>query len=479
MVDYLSDFMEGCILESLSLILDNISTNIYVYVTMWVLGFCGLYFSFKLKFAQVWLLPDSVKYLKEKSHKGSVSSFQAIMTCTASKVGTANIAGVATAVVVGGPGAIFWMWLMALIGSASSIVEATLAQMYKVKEKNSGLFIGGPAYYIRDALGKKKLGILFASLLTFCYMLAFNMLQANNMSTAFEYFIPNYRSGIWPWVIGIVFSGLVACVVFGGIYRISFVSSYLVPTMASVYLLVGLYIIITNITEMPKVLGIIFKDAFDFQSITGGFAGSVVLLGIKRGLLSNEAGMGSAPNSAATADTSHPAKQGVMQILSVGIDTILICSTSAFIILLSKTPMDPKMEGIPLMQAAISSQVGVWGRYFVTVSIICFAFSAVIGNFGISEPNVLFIKDSKKVLNTLKVICILGVCGGCILDPKVVWNLADIAMALLAVVNLVSITMLSKKFSLCFSDYLKQRKFKEELTFNAPKCGITDTTLWK
>lgn len=470
--------MEGYDLENLNFILGWLSDNIYVYVVLWMLGFCGLYFSFKLKFAQIWLLSDAVKYLKEKSHNGKVSSFQAIMTCTASKVGTANIAGVATAVVVGGPGAIFWMWLMALIGSASSIVEATLAQMYKTKDENSG-FIGGPAYYIKNALGKKRLGILFASLFIFCYMFAFNALQSNNMSTAFENFIPNYRSTIWPWVIGIIFASVVSCVVFGGIYRISFVSSYLVPTMASIYLLVGLYIVITNISSIPHMFVTIMKDAFDFKAITGGFAGSVILLGIKRGLLSNEAGMGSAPNSAATADTSHPAKQGVMQILSVGIDTVLICSTSAFIILLSKTPLDPSMNGIPLMQAAISSQVGVWGNYFVAASIILFAFSAVIGNFGISEPNILFIKNNRKFVNVLKVICIFGVCGGCVMSPTLVWNLADIAMALLATVNLVSITMLSKKFMLCFKDYLKQRKEGLEPVFNATENEITDTELWK
>ena len=470
--------MEGYDLENLNFILGWLSDNIYVYVVLWMLGFCGLYFSFKLKFAQIWLLSDAVKYLKEKSHNGKVSSFQAIMTCTASKVGTANIAGVATAVVVGGPGAIFWMWLMALIGSASSIVEATLAQMYKTKDENSG-FIGGPAYYIKNALGKKRLGILFASLFIFCYMFAFNALQSNNMSTAFENFIPNYRSTIWPWVIGIIFASVVSCVVFGGIYRISFVSSYLVPTMASIYLLVGLYIVITNISSIPQMFVTIMKDAFDFKAITGGFAGSVILLGIKRGLLSNEAGMGSAPNSAATADTSHPAKQGVMQILSVGIDTVLICSTSAFIILLSKTPLDPSMNGIPLMQAAISSQVGVWGNYFVAASIILFAFSAVIGNFGISEPNILFIKNNRKFVNVLKVICIFGVCGGCVMSPTLVWNLADIAMALLATVNLVSITMLSKKFMLCFKDYLKQRKEGLEPVFNATENEITDTELWK
>ena len=401
------------------------------------------------------------------------------MTCTASKVGTANIAGVATAVVVGGPGAIFWIWLMAVIGSASSIVEATLAQMYKVKSKENGLFVGGPAYYIKNALGKKRLGIIFATLFVFCYMFAFSALQANNMSTAFENFIPSYRNTAWPWIIGIIFTCLIAVVVFGGIYRISFVSSYLVPAMATVYLLVGIYIFFTNINRIPEVFSLIFRDAFDFKAITGGFSGSVVLLGIKRGLLSNEAGMGSAPNSAATADTSHPVKQGIMQVLSVGIDTFFICSTSAFIILLSKVKLNSEMQGIPLMQKAVSSQVGAWGEYFIAVSVVCFAFSAIIGNFGISEPNILFIKEDEKFVKCLRTICLFAVAGGCVLSPKLVWNLADIAMALLAIVNLVAITMLTDKFMICFKDYLKKRKSGKDIVFNATECGIDDTTLWK
>lgn len=432
-----------------------------------------------MRFAQIRLFPESIKYLREKSHNGKVSSFQALMTCTASKVGTANIAGVATAVVVGGPGAIFWIWLMAVIGSASSIVEATLAQMYKVKSKENGLFVGGPAYYIKNALGKKRLGIIFATLFVFCYMFAFSALQANNMSTAFENFIPSYRNTAWPWIIGIIFTCLIAVVVFGGIYRISFVSSYLVPAMATVYLLVGIYIFFTNINRIPEVFSLIFRDAFDFKAITGGFSGSVVLLGIKRGLLSNEAGMGSAPNSAATADTSHPVKQGIMQVLSVGIDTFFICSTSAFIILLSKVKLNSEMQGIPLMQKAVSSQVGAWGEYFIAVSVVCFAFSAIIGNFGISEPNILFIKEDEKFVKCLRTICLFAVAGGCVLSPKLVWNLADIAMALLAIVNLVAITMLTDKFMICFKDYLKKRKSGKDIVFNATECGIDDTTLWK
>lgn len=466
-------------LESINMILEWISDKIYVYLILGLLILCGIYFTIKMRFAQIRLFPESIKYLREKSHNGKVSSFQALMTCTASKVGTANIAGVATAVVVGGPGAIFWIWLMAVIGSASSIVEATLAQMYKVKSKENGLFVGGPAYYIKNALGKKRLGIIFATLFVFCYMFAFSALQANNMSTAFENFIPSYRNTAWPWIIGIIFTCLIAVVVFGGIYRISFVSSYLVPAMATVYLLVGIYIFFTNINRIPEVFSLIFRDAFDFKAITGGFSGSVVLLGIKRGLLSNEAGMGSAPNSAATADTSHPVKQGIMQVLSVGIDTFFICSTSAFIILLSKVKLNSEMQGIPLMQKAVSSQVGAWGEYFIAVSVVCFAFSAIIGNFGISEPNILFIKEDEKFVKCLRTICLFAVAGGCVLSPKLVWNLADIAMALLAIVNLVAITMLTDKFMICFKDYLKKRKSGKDIVFNATECGIDDTTLWK
>lgn len=466
-------------LENINMILEWISDKIYVYLILGLLILCGIYFTIKMRFAQIRLFPESIKYLREKSHNGKVSSFQALMTCTASKVGTANIAGVATAVVVGGPGAIFWIWLMAVIGSASSIVEATLAQMYKVKSKENGLFVGGPAYYIKNALGKKRLGIIFATLFVFCYMFAFSALQANNMSTAFENFIPSYRNTAWPWIIGIIFTCLIAVVVFGGIYRISFVSSYLVPAMATVYLLVGIYIFFTNINRIPEVFSLIFRDAFDFKAITGGFSGSVVLLGIKRGLLSNEAGMGSAPNSAATADTSHPVKQGIMQVLSVGIDTFFICSTSAFIILLSKVKLNSEMQGIPLMQKAVSSQVGAWGEYFIAISVVCFAFSAIIGNFGISEPNILFIKEDEKFVKCLRTICLFAVAGGCVLSPKLVWNLADIAMALLAIVNLVAITMLTDKFMICFKDYLKKRKSGKDIVFNATECGIDDTTLWK
>ena len=463
-------------MEYLTDILKVISDNIYAYVVFGLIIFCGLYFTFRTRFAQFWLFPDSVRYMTEKSGQGKISSFQALMTCTAVKVGTANIAGVAIAIVVGGPGAIFWMWMMAVIGAASSVVEATLAQIYKSRTDDGKMFIGGPAYYMSKALKKPKLGAVFSLLFAFCYMFAFSALQSNNMSSAFKTFIPNYKETFWPVVVGVIFTVLLSLVVFGGLHRISFVSSYLVPAMASIYLLVGLYILITNITRLPGVFGAILNDAFDFSSLCGGFTGSVVLMGIKKGLLSNEAGMGSAPNSAATADTSHPAKQGIMQIVSVSIDTLMICSASAFTILLSNVPLMPSMEGIPLMQAAVSSHVGAWGSYFVGFSVVCFSFSAIIGNFGISEPNLLFVKRNQKFLNISRTVCLIAVFCGCIVEAELVWNLAEATMALLAILNLIVIFILRDRFMICFKDFLKQGK---NPVFKAEECGIYDTTEWK
>ena len=457
----------------------TLSDNMYAYLVAALIILCGLYFTFRTHFAQFWLFPYSVRCMTEKSGRRKVSSFQALMMCTASKVGTANIAGVAIAIVLGGPGAIFWMWVMAIIGAASSVVEATLAQIYKSRTEDGSMFIGGPAYYISKALKNPKLGSVFSVLFVFCYMFAFSALQSNNMSGAFETFIPNYHETFWPIVVGAVFTILLSLVVFGGLHRIGFVSSYLVPAMASIYLLVGFYILVTNITRVPGVFGAILKDAFDFRSFCGGFSGSVVLLGIKRGLLSNEAGMGSAPNSAATAATSHPAKQGIMQILSVAIDTLLICSASAFIILLSNVPLMPIMSGISLMQTAVSSQVGAWGSYFVGFSVVCFSFSAIIGNFGISEPNLLFVNNNQKFVNIIKTIGLLAVFGGCIMEARLVWSFADITMAIIAILNLIVIFILRDRFMACFKDFLKQRKEGKDPVFKAEECGIYDTTEWK
>ncbi len=466
-------------MDHLSFILKNISDAMYMYIVIALLVICGVYFTVRAGFSQLRLFPDSIKFLTEKTSGKKVSSFQALMVCTATKVGTANIAGIATAIVIGGAGSIFWMWIMALIGSASSIAEATLAQMYKSKSRDGSSFIGGPAYYIEKALGKRWLGIVFSSLFIFCFLFGFNALQAHNMSSALKYYIPGYEHTVWPFVIGIIFAALISCVVFGGMKRIGFVSAYLIPIMASIYILMGLYVIITNFGKLPQVFSEILRSAFDFQAIFGGLAGSAMLNGIKRGLLSNEAGMGSAPNAAASADTSHPVKQGIAQILSVFLDTILICSTSAFIVLLSGIDLHTKTIGIPLMQQAIRNQVGEWGIHFLTFSVATFAFSAIIGNFGISESNILFIKDSPKLLKTIRILSILPIIFGCVASASVIWNLADISMAAIASVNIIAIILLSNRYMICLKDYLNQRKHKKDPVFNAPSCGINDTDLWK
>jgi len=227
------------------------------------------------------------------------------------------------------------------------------------------------------------------------------------------------------------------------------------------------------------VFSLIISSAFDFKSLFGGLSGSVILIGIKRGLLSNEAGMGSAPNAAASADTSHPAKQGIAQILSVFIDTILICSTSAFIILLSNVNINGDVTGMPLMQEALKSHLGTWGVHFITLSVILFAFSAIIGNFGYCEPNFLFIKDNPKVIKIVRILSIFPIVFGCIATASVAWNLADISMALIAIVNIISIILLSNRYIVCLKDYLKQKKDSKDPIFNAPSCGIMDTELWK
>lgn len=466
-------------MEHLNNLLTNISDCIYIYILVGLLIVCGVYFTVSTRFAQVRLFPEALKSIKEKSDGKKVSSFQALMICTASKVGTANIAGVATAMVIGGPGSMFWMWIMAVIGSASSMAEATLAQIYKVKSKDGTSFIGGPAYYINQALGKKKLATLFSCLFVFCFLCGFNTLQAHNMSSALKYYIPNYEHTVWPCVVGIVFALLVAWVTFGGMKRIGFVSSYLVPAMAATYILAGLFIIITNISKLPQALSLILSSAFDTNSILGGLSGSVMIIGIKRGLLSNEAGMGSAPNAAASADTSHPAKQGVAQILSVFIDTILICSTSAFILLLSNVNLNTEVMGMPLMQQALENQFGVWGVHFITCSVSTFAFSATIGNLAYCESNILFINDSPKFINALRILSIFPIIFGCITSASIAWNIADISMAFIAIINIITIIILSKRYKLCLADYLKQRKLGKDPVFKASDCGITDTQLWK
>ena len=385
-------------------LLASLNDFLYSYILIFLLVAAGIYFSIRTKFVQFRLISDAIKALKEKAEKNdngkSVSSFQALMISTASRVGTGNIAGIATAIVAGGPGAVFWMWVMAIVGGASAFVESTLAQVYKVKDGKE--FRGGPSYYIERALGKRWLGVLFSILLIACFAYGFNGLQTYNMSSALEYYIPNYSDTILPAVVGLLIAAATAFVIFGGVHRIGFISSVIVPIMAGIYILMGIFITLTNLDRVLEMFSLIFEGAFDFRAIFGGFAGSTVLIGIKRGLFSNEAGMGSAPNASATATVSHPVKQGMVQVLSVFIDTLMICTTTAFILLLSGvTGIPEKLDGIPYVQAAISANVGSLGIHFITFSIFAFAFTSLIGNYYYAESNILFIKNNRILLNEI------------------------------------------------------------------------------
>ena len=462
-------------------ILSAVNDWMYTYLLLFLLVGTGIYFTIRTRFVQLRLLKESFHVLKEKAGeengKKQVSSFQALMISTASRVGTGNIAGIATAIAAGGAGAVFWMWLMAVIGGASAFIESTLAQVYKVKDKEE--FRGGPSYYMEKALGKRWLGILFSVLLIICFAYGFNGLQSFNMSSSLEYYIPGYSDTVYPMLVGLILAVGTAFVIFGGVHRIGFITSVLVPIMAGAYLLIGLYTVITNITELPKVFSMIFSQAFDFKAFAGGMAGSAVVIGIKRGLFSNEAGMGSAPNASASASVSHPAKQGMVQVLSVFIDTLLICSATAMMLLLSGVQGESGvLDGIPFVQKAISANVGNWGIHFITLSIFAFAFSSLIGNYYYAESNILFIKNNKKLLFIFRITCLLAVFFGAQADFSMMWNIADITMGCMATVNILVILVLGNTAMKVLKDYEKQKKEGKNPGFKAKDAGIENTECW-
>ena len=463
-------------------LLASLNDFLYSYILIFLLVAAGIYFSIRTKFVQFRLIGDAIKALKEKAENNdngkSVSSFQALMISTASRVGTGNIAGIATAIVAGGPGAVFWMWVMAIVGGASAFVESTLAQVYKVKDGKE--FRGGPSYYIERALGKRWLGVLFSILLIACFAYGFNGLQTYNMSSALEYYIPNYSDTILPAVVGLLIAAATAFVIFGGVHRIGFISSVIVPIMAGIYILMGIFITLTNLNRVPEMFSLIFEGAFDFQAIFGGFAGSTVLIGIKRGLFSNEAGMGSAPNASATATVSHPVKQGMVQVLSVFIDTLMICTTTAFILLLSGvTGIPEKLDGIPYVQAAISANVGSLGIHFITFSIFAFAFTSLIGNYYYAESNILFIKNNRILLNVFRITCLIAIFLGAQADFSTVWNLADVLMGFMAIENILVIFLLGGIAFKVLDDYTKQKKQGIDPVFKAKNVGLNNTDTWK
>ena len=448
--------MFNTFIEKLNTIINVSNDILWTYVLIAPLILLGLYFTFKTRFVQFRYIKEMFRLLTDgatsKKEKGSVSSFQAFCISTASRVGTGNLAGIAIAISVGGPGAIFWMWLIALIGSASSFVESTLAQIYKQPDGN-GAYIGGPAYYMEKALNMKWMGIIFSILITICFGLVFNSVQSNTISLAL-----NEAFGVNRILVGAILTLLTLSIIFGGIHRIAKVSEIIVPIMASAYILVALFVVITNISELPAMFALIFENAFGVKQAVGGGIGGALLIGIKRGLFSNEAGMGSAPNAAATANVSHPVKQGLIQTLGVFTDTIVICSCTAFIILLSDIDLSSGLTGIQLTQNALSSQIGSFGSIFIAICVLLFAFSSIVGNYYYGEANIEFL-TKKKIYLTLYRICVaIMVLFGATVSMDIVWNLADVFMALMAITNLIAIALLGKIAFKALDDYRAQKK---------------------
>ena len=457
--------------------ISSINDALYSYILIIVLLLGGLYFTIRTRFAQFRLFKEQIKAVTEKPTDGKgVSSFQALMVSTASRVGTGNIIGVSTALCLGGFGSVFWMWVIAIIGSASAFVESTLAQIYKRKGED-GCY-GGPAYYIETALKNRPLAIIFSVLLVVTYGFGFNMLASYNLQSTFSSY-SFYNAEITPWIIGLIVAVLVAYCLLGGGKRVLKATSILVPVMGVAYIIVALVIVVLNIPALPDIFKTIFTEAFDFQAIFGGFSGSCIMFGIKRGLFSNEAGVGSAPNASASADVSHPAKQGLVQVLSVFIDTVLVCSATAFMCMSSGVEPTAELSGAPYVQAALSQTLGQFGPIFITVAMILFAFTTLLGNlYYVDQCAVFFLgrAPSKKVQNIYHIIAAIIIFVGAGLSADLLWGIADITMGGMTIINMPVILILGKYAFRALKDYEKQRKDGETPIFKAKNIDLPHKT---
>lgn len=465
----------------MSAILDAISTALYSYILIILLIGVGLYFFIRTKALPLRMFGESIRVVMEKPEKGSdFSSFRALMVSTASRVGVGNIAGVATAIALGGAGAVFWMWVIATIGAASAFIESTLAQIYKRRSPHGHSF-GGPAYYIKDALRSKTLAIIFAVALIVTYMGGFNLLASFNVNQAFSAY-SWYNASYTPYIIGGLLGLAMAGSIFGGTRRLSDITGILVPIMAIVYLSVGIVVIALNWRNIPTMFESIFASAFDFKAIFSGFAGSAVMLGIKRGLYSNEAGVGSAPNAAASASVSHPVKQGLVQMLSVFIDTMIICTFTAFVVLSSGVGDDGGVTGAPLVKDAMATVLGQpIAQVFISLALFLFAFTTLVGNFYYAEVNFRFllrnIKLEQWMLTAFRLVAAALVFCGALLKFEVAWSLGDILMGLMALINLPVIVLLGRIAVRCANDYTAQRKAGLDPKFIASSIGLVPSEL--
>ncbi len=459
-------------------IINTLSDLLYSYILIVLLLGTGIYFTIRTKGVQFRMLRESIRVVMEpKDNDDGLSSFQALMVSTASRVGTGNIAGISTAICIGGPGAVFWMWLTAILGSASAFIESTLAQIYKRKAQD-GTCYGGPAYYIQAALKKRWLGGVFAVFLILTYMVGFNMVASFNIADSFRTY-SFFNESTTPVIIGVILAVIFCICIFGGSTQISKITGVLVPVMGIFYLAVALFIVITHFNLIPQMFISIFSSAFDFQAIFGGFTGSCIMQGIKRGLFSNEAGVGSAPNAAASASVSHPVKQGLVQMLSVFIDTILICSATSFMLLCSGVAPSDALKGMPWVQASAAESMGSFGTVFITVALFLFAFTTLIGNYFYAEMGLGYLcdkKPGKKLLTVFRLFATVVVFGGALMEFSVAWATADVIMGFLALINLPVIIILSKPAIRCLRDYAKQKKEGKNPVFKAADIQLKDKT---
>lgn len=444
-------------------IIDSLNSFLSTYVLVAILLGAGLFFTFYLGGVQFRMIPEMLRLLFESGRRHeqpadlqqpaskSVTSFQAFALSLAARVGTGNIAGVAIAITLGGPGAIFWMWVTAIIGAASAFVESTLAQLYKVKGEDE--YRGGPAYYILKGTGKRWWAVLFAILITITFGLAFNSVQANTIDIALKATFG--FDGLWVAIALAAMAGFVIC---GGVHRISRFTQVVVPVMAIGYILLALYVIIIRYEMFPVVLKTIIENAFGVHQAVGGSIGMALIIGVKRGLFSNEAGEGSTPNAAAAASVTHPVKQGLIQTFGVYTDTLLVCTATAFIILCSGA-IDTGLTGMELTQAALQSEIGSVAAIYLTVALFLFAFTSIVANYYYGETNIAFINSRKKWMIYLFRAVVTGtVFFGAIAELPLVWALADITMALMTCCNVVAILVLGKYARRCLKDYVKQKK---------------------
>ncbi len=475
--------------EAFSGLIDTVSSYMYSYILIVLLLGVGLWFTLRSKFVQLRMLPESIRVVSEKPKgENAISAFQALMVSTASRVGTGNIVGVASAIAAGGCGAVFWMWIIALVGGASAFVESTLAQIYKKRDPEGGSY-GGPSYYIQAALKNRALGVLFAVALIATYAGGFNMLCSFNLINSFTSYgfyaaagtvaLGSQEFSTAALIGGGLLALLVAFCVFGGGRRIVRVTSVLVPIMGVLYILMALLVMALNIGALPGVMARIFSEAFDAKAIFGGFAGSAVMQGVKRGLYSNEAGIGSAPNAAAAAEVSHPVKQGLVQMLSVFIDTLLICSATAMMTLCTGVDIKGGLEGAPLVQASLATVFGQFGPYFVTFALLLFAFTTLLGNLFYCEGCMNYIVG-RKVGRTgrilFNVIAVALVFAGALLEVNLVWNIADVLMGVMALINLPVIVILGGTAIRALEDYLSQRSDGRDPVFKASSIGLRGRT---